>query len=165
MRADLIGCASYNSIFTGINMKRRSIFIVSLLVILLSMSGCGAIVEESFNIVEESFDKALERTSIKNKEQPLFEWKKIPNATQHQLSDWKNEIKRVKKVTLEEAKAIAEADNRIDYFFHIRPGKLGIRGKKLKEIFWAGDAVFFSGKPNYAKAHERSDIYQKQYQQ
>ncbi|TBR38292.1 hypothetical protein CBF23_012370 [Marinomonas agarivorans] len=143
-------------------MKRHSTIITLIAIVLFNLTGCGAIVQDSFDIVEESFDKALERTIYKSADKS-FEWELVPNAIQHPLSDWKNEIKRVRNITLDDAKAIAASDDRVDYFFFIEPGKTGLIGKGGKETFWPGDAVFFSGEPDYVGTSGRSNIYKKHY--
>lgn len=94
-------------------------------------------------------------------------WQKKSNVAQYKGADWKNEITRRSGITLEDAKKIADEDDRITYFFYMKSqmyleGKNGANGWTTKGSFRAKDAVFFSGKPWYGSA-PMADAYEKVY--
>jgi hypothetical protein len=94
-------------------------------------------------------------------------WKKIPDVAQYKIADWKNEVKRVNGITLEEAMEIGREDISITFFFYVKGIQLYLEGKKgpngwsEKGSFQQGDAVFFSGKPWYGSSPGLSDAYEK----
>jgi hypothetical protein len=83
-------------------------------------------------------------------------WVKKPNVAQYGGADWKNEVKRASGISVEDAKIIAEKDPQITFFFYMRQG-MSLSGKGY---FRPGEAVFFSGKPWYGRAHQ-ADAYEK----
>jgi peptidyl-Asp metalloendopeptidase len=88
--------------------------------------------------------------------QPIF--KPVLNVAQYRGADWANEVCRYSALSLEQAKAIAAADPRIAYFFIVKGASLSLGDKG---VFYAGDAVFFSGNPWYGTALDLADAYQK----
>lgn len=103
---------------------------------------------------------------------PLIElhpgWIKIPNKAEYKEADWENAICRVEGVTIQEAVAIANRDPRINYFFYVKEGGLILENFNVQPPIWRlfnhGDAVFFSGEPNWANAYESADGYVKHQQ-
>jgi hypothetical protein len=95
-------------------------------------------------------------------------WKKIPDVAQYKGADWKNKIKKVSDITLEDAMEIGKSDPEITFFFYMKGAQIFLEGKPgpdgwtEKGAFRKGDAVFFSGKPWYGSAPGYSDAYEKQ---
>lgn len=93
--------------------------------------------------------------------QSTFE--RIPDVAQYKWSDWSNLVKIEHGVTLEQAKAIANSNSNIDYFFYMKAGHMVLESEDWTSfrIFERGDAVFFSGEPWWGSAPGFSDGYVK----
>ena len=94
------------------------------------------------------------------------QWNKQPNVAQYKGADWKNEMRRERGITLEQAKKIGASDPNITFFFYVKArirmeGKSGPNGWTDKGRFSRGDAVFFTGKPWYGSAPRVADAYEK----
>lgn len=69
-------------------------------------------------------------------------------VAQYQGASWDNLVKKVSDVSLEEAKAIANSDANIDFFFYVDGSEFRLTQGK----FSYQDAVFFSGEPWWGSA-------------
>ncbi|MEN8905480.1 MAG: hypothetical protein ABF289_05925 [Clostridiales bacterium] len=96
----------------------------------------------------------LDKTSITP--ETVIDWSKKSNVAEYGERSWNNEIKRVKNISLEEAKKIGEENSDITYFFYVK-SRLVLADKG---VFNSGDAVFFSGSPWYGDAVQ-ADSYEK----
>ena len=85
-------------------------------------------------------------------------WKQVPDHAQYKGADWKNKVKRINGIKLEEAKEIGALDPTVSFFFYVKGGQMVLEGKG---VFRHGDAVFFSGKPWYGTAPDLADSYEK----
>lgn len=90
----------------------------------------------------------------------VIEFNRVVDVAQYIAADWKNEIRRVKGLTLDQAKAMAAADPKITYFFITKGGQMSLGTKGL---FRTGDVVFFSGKPWYGSAKGLADAYERKF--
>ena len=103
---------------------------------------------------------------VSNKQ--AFQWKKVSDVAQYKWADtssrWSNEIRRENGLTVSEAKAIAEKNEQITYFFITKGEYMILEGNDTHEpkgVFKKGDVVFFSGKPWYGAAPGYADAYEK----
>ncbi len=84
---------------------------------------------------------------------------KIPNVAQYKDSNWGTQVKRVDGISLDDAKKIANEDDKISYFFYMTGGlyleKQDGGGRSLSPR----TAVFFSGEPWWGDAGGRADGY------
>lgn len=88
-------------------------------------------------------------------------WKKISNVAMYKGANWDNLIKKVPNCTIEDAKCIALKNSKINFFFLCREYLvLEATENRIERIFNPGDAVFFSGEPQFGTAPQ-CDSYQK----
>lgn len=91
-------------------------------------------------------------------------WVKKANVAQYKGADWKNHVKTVSDISLEEAMKMGEESSEIKFFFYLRNGMM-LEGKSgewtAKGTFKPRDAVFFSGTPWYGSAPQ-ADAYEKE---
>ena len=75
-----------------------------------------------------------------------FTYTIIPNTAQYKWAKWDEHLQTVPASTLENAKARAEKDPSVSYFFHMKSSMVleQLQGQPSKS-FSPGDAVFFSG--------------------
>ncbi|MET0355972.1 MAG: zinc-dependent metalloprotease [Cellvibrio sp.] len=92
--------------------------------------------------------------------QLVVEFNRVADVAQYISADWKNEIRREKGLTIDQAKAIAASNPKITYFFITKGGQMTLGSKGL---FRKGDAVFFSGKPWYGSAKGMADAYERKF--
>jgi len=105
---------------------------------------------------DDSKQKVTTDPNNKNEPTKTVSWIMKPNLANYGGADWNNEVKRVKKISLEEAQKIGAADSQITYFFYVRESlELGKNG-----LFEQGEAVFFTGKPWYGSTTQ-TDLYEK----
>lgn len=90
-----------------------------------------------------------------------YEFKK--NVAQYKMADWSQLIGRVKNVTVEQAKKIADANPEITFFFYVKGGRMILENNDANppyaRVFHHGDAVFFSGTPWWGSAPGLADGY------
>ncbi len=89
-------------------------------------------------------------------------WREIVDVAQYGEADWSQEVKRVKNLSIEQAKKLAEADPRINYFFFVKGLRMVLPPLGNKGVFTKGEAVFFAGKPWYGSAPGLANAYEKQ---
>lgn len=80
------------------------------------------------------------------------------DVAQYSGADWKNEVRRDKALTIDQAKAIAAANPNITYFVIVKGMQMSLGDKG---VFRTGDVVFFSGKPWYGSAAGLADAYER----
>jgi hypothetical protein len=89
-------------------------------------------------------------------------WQKVEDVAQYKLADWSNALFRAHKISLLEAKALAEKDPRVTYFFYVTH-HLVLENREVSPTMWrifnSGDAVFFSGEPWWGSSGGRADGY------
>lgn len=85
----------------------------------------------------------------------------IKDVAQYKLADWSNAIGRKNGITVSEAKAIADANPEITYFFYMKGYSMVLENPNGVRVFAHGDAVFFSGTPWWGTAPGLSDGYVK----
>jgi len=83
---------------------------------------------------------------------------KVANVAQYGGANWLNEVRRDKGLTLDQAKAIANANSKITYFFIVKGAQVSFG---TKGVFRTGDTVFFTGTPWYGSAYGLADAYEK----
>lgn len=98
---------------------------------------------------------------------PTQGWKRIPDVAQYKQADWSNVIGRVENVSVDEAKAIANSDPNITFFFWVKGGRMILEDLRnpsdpIYRIFYHGDAVFFTGEPWWGSAPDLADGYIKE---
>ena len=114
----------------------------------------------SHEIEKKSTSHVTEKkpTSLEIEKKPTsHEYKKVPNVAQYKGSDWSGHIKTVHNMTLEEAKAFANQNDKITFFFHMKTGMCLEIAPPEHQFFSPGDAVFFSGEPWWGSAPGMSD--------
>ncbi|MCA9964326.1 MAG: hypothetical protein KC423_08785 [Anaerolineales bacterium] len=90
-----------------------------------------------------------------------FHYTSIPSTAQYKWSNWEGRQATNPSSTLEAAKAHAESDSSVSYFFHMKSGMVleQLEGRPSK-YFYSGDAVFFSGEHLWlGSAPGMSDTY------
>ncbi|NGX38557.1 MAG: hypothetical protein K1000chlam2_01731, partial [Chlamydiae bacterium] len=87
------------------------------------------------------------------------EYKKFENVAQFADGDWSGHIKTLHNMTLEEAKAFADQNDKVSFFFYMKSNLTYGNGTPNMNYFSSGDAVFFSGKPTWAYIHGKVDSY------
>lgn len=102
---------------------------------------------------------------IKNKEvQPNTSntYDKVVDVAHYGGADWSNVVGISKKVTVQEAKKIADSNPAITYFFYVKGLQMVLKSPDGNvRAFRNGDAVFFSGKPHWGSAHDLADGFVK----
>ncbi len=83
---------------------------------------------------------------------------RVLDVAQYSGADWKNEVRRDKALTIDQAKAIAAANPNITYFVIVKGGQMSLGDKG---VFRTGDVVFYSGKPWYGSAVGLADAYER----
>lgn len=97
-------------------------------------------------------------------------WKFIPNVAQYKGADWSNCVGIAHRLTVEQAKVLADSNPEITFFFYVKGYSMVLENTEVSpaiaRIFHHGDAVFFSGNPNQAiwwgSAVDLADGYVKQ---
>lgn len=88
-----------------------------------------------------------------------YNCERIAGVVQAGTADWENVIGMVSEVSAEEACQIAENNPEIGFFFYMTGDQIAIQNGPGFKVFRKGDAVFFSGVPNWASAPDFGDGY------
>ena len=87
---------------------------------------------------------------------------KIPSVAQDGDGDWSGAIGMSRGVALAEALAIARNNPAITFFFYTNAAQMVLGNPNYRyRVFHQGDAVFFSGRPQWGDAGELADGYVK----
>lgn len=85
----------------------------------------------------------------------------IKDVAQYKLADWSQVVGRKNGISVVEAKAIADANPKITYFFYLKGHSMVLENPNGIRVFGHGDAVFFSGSPWWGSAPGLADGYVK----
>jgi hypothetical protein len=111
------------------------------------------------NLTEElpQLDVNQVKTNIKVK---TFD--KVADVAQYGGGDWSKVVGIARNVSLEEAQKIASNDRKISYFFYMKGTGVTLNSVDgNRRAFRSGDAVFFSGTPQWGACNGISDGYVK----
>ena len=90
-------------------------------------------------------------------------FKKILNVAQQKNADWSQVIGIAKRISITEAKQIAEENPEITFFFYTKGYRMVLeKTDGSYRVFYHGDTVFFSGEPQWGTAPGLADGYLKQ---
>ncbi len=89
------------------------------------------------------------------------EYEFFPNVAEYQHSHWTNLVKIERRLTLEDAFAIADKDSSINYFFFVKRVIYHLNTPRGLLEFGYGDVAFFSGEPRWGSAYRAADGYVK----
>lgn len=93
---------------------------------------------------------------------PFRSYFKQANMAQYKNADWSNVVYIARGITLPEAGAFAENDDRITSFFYTKGDQMVLETESGDvRIFRKGDTVFFSGDEQWAPAPGLADVYLK----
>ena len=84
----------------------------------------------------------------------------ISNVAQHKDASWDNVIGLARSISISEAAKIAEKNPEITYFFYVK-GHLLVLENSQGQFRWFqnGDAVFFTGSPEWGPTPGLADSY------
>jgi len=88
-----------------------------------------------------------------------YNCERVPGVVQAGTADWENVIGMVSEVSAEEACQIAVSNPEIGFFFYMTGDQIAVQNGSGFKVFRKGDAVFFSGTPNWASAPDFGDGY------
>lgn len=91
---------------------------------------------------------------------PRFDY--AGEVAQYKQGDWSKVVGRKNGISLEEAKKIADSNPAITFFFYVKGGQMVLETNETDaRVFNYGDAVFFSGTPQWGTAPGLADGYVK----
>jgi hypothetical protein len=96
---------------------------------------------------------------VRNESLEIVGYQRVPDVAQYGGADWSNVVEVARHISLKEAKAIADRNPDINYFFYIKAPS-GFAYEKWG-YFAQHDAVFFSGDPWWGSAKRDADGYVK----
>lgn len=101
--------------------------------------------------IEDITDKIPEISIGVNNDISNANWELLPDVAQYKAADWSTCAGIAHNVTEVEAKAIADSNSEISFFFYVKGGCMILENTQTVpnyvRIFRHGDAVFFKGSP------------------
>lgn len=90
-------------------------------------------------------------------------FKKIDDVAQYGHADWDNVVDFARRISLSEAKRIAQVNPEITYFFYVKGSRMILSNNQGSNyVFFYGDVVFFKGEPWWGSAPDLADGYVKE---